>query len=335
MGKVDIRELAKELQLSPSTVSRSLRDSHEISEATKKRVKELAAKWNYEPHPYASSLRKSNSKTIGVIVPEVANTFFSQVFNGIDEKAQDNNYHALIYLTHESYEKEVNIITHLQRGRVDGVIMSLSAKTRNFDHITALMDAGIPVVFFDRVAEDLPTTKVTTDDFDSGFKATEHLIRQGCKRIAHLTTTLYLSTTKHRKEGYLAACKKYNLPIEDSLILECNEEDANTKLAELLISDQKPDGIFTAVERLSLKPYETCKAMGIQIPRQLKLVGFSNMDAASILSPSLTTITQPAFEIGKEVAGILLNGLEKKKRKIANNTVIVPSKIIVRESSMK
>lgn len=334
MSKTDIKALAKELGLSPSTVSRALRDSHEISQSTKDRVKVLADKLNYQPHPYASSLRKSNSKTIGIIVPEVANNFFAQVFNGIEMQAQESGYHALIYLTHESYEKEVSVLNHLQRGRVDGVIMSLSANTKNFDHITALTDAGIPVVFFDRVAESISTAKITTDDFESSYKATEHLIKQGCKRIAQLTSTLYLSTTKRRKEGFLAACAKHGLPTDSELIAECsNYEEAEIKTSQLLQSKQRPDAIFSAVEKLSLVPYKICKQLNIKIPSQLKLIGYSNMEAASVLEPSLTTINQPAFEIGKEAATILLRGLEKRKIHVPNENIILPAEIIVREST--
>ena len=335
MSKIDIKRLAKELNLSPSTVSRSLRDSHEISDSTKQRVRELAQQLNYQPHPYASSLRKSKSKTIGIVVPEVANNFFARVFNGIEQKAQENDYHALIYLTHDSYEKEVSILNHLQRGRVDGVIMSLSANTQNFDHLTALIEADIPVVFFDRVAEDIATTKITTNDVEIGYKATEHLVQQGCKRIAHITTALHLSTTRRRKEGYLKACEEYNLPIEDELIVECyTDEDADEKLTALLSSPNRPDGIFSAVEKLSLVPYKICKKLGIRIPEELKLISFSNMEAADILVPSLTTIPQPAFEIGKEAATVLLNSLEKKKIAIPNAYVTFASEIVPRESSM-
>lgn len=334
MNKVDIKKLAEQLGLSPSTVSRSLRDSHEISAATKQRVKDLAEKLNYQPHPYASSLRRNKSKTIAVIVPEVANNFFSKVFDAIDLVAQENNYHVLIYLTHDDYNREVKLLHHLQSGRVDGVIMSLATNTKNFDHITQLKDTGVQIIFFDRIFDEIATTKITTNDFDCGFNAVEHLVKKGCRRIAHITSSLHLSTTQRRRDGYIAACKKFNLPIEESLVLECTtEEDAEKKLKKLLTSKQKPDGLFSALEKLSLVAYKVCEELNINIPKQLKYITFSNAEMAPLLHPSLTTITQPAFEIGKEAASILMKHLEKKNLPIENTSIVFPATIIERGST--
>jgi len=336
MDKVDIKSLAKELNISVSTVSRALRDSHEISRATIDRVKALAEERNYQPHPYASILRKSKTKTIGIIVPEVANNFFAKVFSGIETIAQENKYHALIYLTHDDYEKEVAILKHLQSGRVDGVIMSIASNTKQHDHIEALIQAGIQIIFFDRIGESIATTKVTTDDFESAYNATVHLIEQGCKNILHITRFIHHTNTKYRKQGFVKACRDYELPIDDSWILECsNENEADELLYKKLNVTNKPDAIFSSVESLSLHPYKVCKELGIQIPRDLKLVSFSNMDAASLLVPALTTITQPAFEIGKATAKALLEKIEKKKKMVAVDAIIkLPSKLIIRESSI-
>ncbi len=336
MDKIDIKGLARELNISASTVSRALRDSHEISQATIKRVKDLAEKLNYQPHPYASSLRQSKTKTIGIIVPEVANSLFANVFNGIESEAQNNNYHALIYLTHESYEKEASVLKHLQGGRVDGVIMSVAAETKDFKHIQNLIDADIQVVFFDRVCEEISASKVTINDFESGYKATEHLIKQGCKRIAHLTSSLHLSTTKKRKEGYIKACADYNLPVSDALVLECNEDDkTEQQLTALLTGKNKPDGLFAATEKLSLIPYAICPQLGIQIPRDLKFISFSNMQVAGLLTPSLTAIKQPAFELGKQTAKELFRQLEKKKKIIPVSNIVLPAELIIRDSTKK
>lgn len=334
MSKVDIRRLAEELGISPSTVSRSLRDSHEISEKTKQRVRELALKLDYQPHPYASGLRRNKSKTIAVVVPEVANNFFSRVFSGIESIALANNYHVLIYLTHESYEKEVSFIHHLQNGRVDGVIMSLALNTKNYDHIITLKEADIPVIFFDRVCNEINTAKITTNDFESSFEATELLAKKGCKRIAHLTTSLHLTTTQKRRDGYLAACKKFNLPVEDELLInEDGEEATEIKLKALLSGSNPPDGILAAVEKLSLVTYKVCKQLNIKIPTALKLIAFANTEAAAYFCPPLTTIIQPAFEIGREAASILMNHLEKKMAPIPNKSIALAATIIEREST--
>jgi LacI family transcriptional regulator len=337
MDKVDIKVLAEQLGISPSTVSRSLRDSHEISEETKQRVKALATKLNYEPHPYASGLRKHKSKTIAVVVPDVANNFFSRVFSGIESIAIANNYHVLIYLTHESYEKEVNFIRHLLNGRVDGVILSIASNTKNFEHIIALKDLGIPFIFFDRVYNEIDTTKITTNDFEISFAATELLAKRGCKRVAHLTTSLHLTTTQKRRDGYLAACKKFQLPIDENLIIEetGDEMDTESKLKALLTSSQPPDGIFAAVEKLSLLPYKVCKDLNIPIPAKLKVIAFANSEAAAFFQPALTTIIQPAYEIGREATIVLMNHLEKKKNPILNTTIILPSTIVERESTQQ
>ena len=335
MAKIDIKGLAKELNISPSTVSRALRDSHEISKATIGRVKALAEKLNYQPHPYAGSLRKNKTRTIGIVVPEVANNFFAKVFSGIETVAQENNYHSLIYLTHDDYDKEKSILRHLESGRVDGVIMSIASNTKDHNHIKALMEADINVVFFDRIGESFTTTKITTDDYESAYKATVHLIQQGCKKVLHITRFLHQTNTKYRKKGFIKACKDNGLPIDDTWILELNDDAlVEEALTDILSQPKRPDGIFSAVETLSLYPYKVCKTLNIQMPKELKLVSFSNMDAASFLVPSLTSITQPAFEIGKAVAKALFYQLEKKKKGFLQADTVLPSTLIVRESSL-
>src|SRR6476661_5782925 len=186
MSNVNIKRLAAELNLSISTVSRALQDSSEIGIKTKERVLALAKKLNYQPNHYAASLRRKQSNTIAVVVPEVADNFFSTVIDGIDQIAQQKGYHVLIFLTRDDYNKEVSFIKHIQSGRVDGVLISVSSETQDNTHLHQLNKRNIPVVFFDRVYEDIPTAKITTDDYNSAYKATKHLIEQGCKKIACL-----------------------------------------------------------------------------------------------------------------------------------------------------
>jgi LacI family transcriptional regulator len=336
MAKIDIKGLARELNISASTVSRALRDSHEISKATIDKVKALAEKLNYQPHPYAGSLRKNKTKTIGIVVPEVSNNFFAKVFSGIEVVAQENNYHALIYLTHDDYDKEKSILRHLESGRVDGVILSIASNTVDHKHIEALIEAGIQVVFFDRIGESFSSTKITTDDYNSAYKATVHLIEQGCKKPLHITRFLHQTNTKYRKKGFIQACNDYHLPIVDNWVIELNDDAVvESTLTDILKDEDRPDGIFSSVETLSLYPYKVCKDLGIPMPDQLKFVSFSNMDAASFLVPALTTVTQPAFEIGKAAATVLFQQLEKKKRGVQPVDNVFPSTLIVRESSVK
>ncbi|MBS1655012.1 MAG: LacI family DNA-binding transcriptional regulator, partial [Bacteroidetes bacterium] len=254
---MNIKILAERLQLSISTVSRALRDSYEISDATKERVKEMAVQLNYHANPYASSLRKHRSKTIAVVVPEITNNFFSQAINGIEYIAQEKNYHVLIYLTHENLQKEIEFSNHLQNGRVDGVLMSLSAETNSYDHLNDLKDKGVPIVFFDRVCESIESSNITTDDYESGYAATEHLIECGCKRIAYLGLYRHLSISSKRMEGYITALKKHNMEPDESLVMKStNNIAANEELiTQMLTGPNRPDGIFASVEKLAIASY--------------------------------------------------------------------------------
>lgn len=332
---INLKRLAQELNLSISTVSRALQDSHEVGAATKKRVLELAQKLNYQPNPYASSLRKQQSKTIAVVIPEVANNFFALAINGIEAIAQEKGYHVLIYLTHEDPEKEIAIARHLQSGRVDGIVMSVSSQTKNTDHLVALYNKQIPIVFFDRVCDEIDTAKVTTDDYESGFKATEHLIEAHCKRIAYLQISQNLSIGKKRMQGYIDAINKYAIPFDGNLIMTCendNNENYNV-IKQLLTTDPSIDGIFASVEKLAINSYHACNDLGLAIPEQIKIIGFSNLATASLLSPSLTTITQPAFDIGKEAATLLFNGLNKYNTLPVNEKIVLRSTLIKRHST--
>lgn len=332
---VNIKTLAERLNLSISTVSRALRDSYEISDITKTRVKELAIQLNYHANPYASSLRKHRSKTIAVVVPEITNNFFSQAINGIEYIAQEKNYHVLIYLTHETIQKEIEFANHLHNGRVDGVLMSLSAETDNFDHLNELKDKGVPIVFFDRVCESIESSNITTDDFEGGYAATEHLIEQGCRRIVYLDLSRHLSISSKRMEGYMVALKKYNLDFDDGLIMQSTNNNAANEaiLTKMLSRPNRPDGIFASVEKLAISSYNVCERLKISIPAQIKIISFSNLEISPLLNPSLSTITQPAYEIGKQAAMQLFRYLEKKVLAHKHEKIILKSTLIPRAST--
>jgi LacI family transcriptional regulator len=337
MGAVNIKQLAQQLNLSISTVSRALNDSYDIGPETRKRVLELAKKLNYQPNPHASGLRKHKSKTIGVVVPEIANNFFALAINGIQSAAREKGYHVLIYVTNESDKIESESLQHLQNGRIDGLLISVSNKTVNDETLRQIKEQGIPLVFFDRVRDNFDTAKITTDDYESGFKAAEHLIQQGCKRIAYLQISKKLSIGLNRMRGYLDALKKYDLPDDKALILDCvDNKQANYKMIEALLKTKnRPDGIFASVEHLAIASYLVCRDLKLQIPRDVKIISFSNLEAAELLNPSLTTITQPAFEIGKEAATILLKALTKKGFKLSDTKHVLPSTLIQRASTAR
>ncbi|MDR3713000.1 MAG: LacI family DNA-binding transcriptional regulator [Puia sp.] len=335
MSNINIRALAKELGLSVGTVSKALRDSHEISAGTKQKVQDLARKLNYIPNPYASSLRRRKSKTIAVVLPEIANSFFSLAIDGIEAVAVEKGYHVLIYLTHESLLKEEAILQDFQSGRVDGVLISLSGQTTGTGHIRDLYAKDMPIVFFDRVCEDVETTKVITDDFESAYKATQYLIGKNCKRVGFLGMSPGLSITIKRMEGYKKALSDHQYAFNSSDIILCPEdpEKSYTTIRNALERKDRFDGIIASIERLSITTYLVCRELQLSIPGDVKIVGFSNLSSAAILNPSLTTITQPAFEMGKAAASALFKALKRESAMPANECIIIPSTLMVRDST--
>jgi LacI family transcriptional regulator len=335
MNPVNLKKLAEVLNLSISTISKALSDSHEIGAETKKRVRALAQELNYEPNPHASSLRRNKSNTIGVIIPEVANNFFSLAINGIEEVARENGYHVLIYLTHDSYTREVDIVQHLAGGRVDGLLMSVSGGSQNFSHLADLEKRGVPMVFFDRICEQIATAQVTTNDYHGGYLATQHLIEAGCRRIAHLLISGHLSIGRKRMQGYQDALKDAGIAFDPVLVLngDANSEENTAAITALLTQHPDIDGIFASVEHLAISTYWACQSLGRRIPEDVKVVGFSNLAVASLLAPALTTITQPAYNIGVEAARILFKAIKKNKPVTPTQSVELKSELIARKST--
>jgi LacI family transcriptional regulator len=332
---VKIKDLAQELQLSVATISKALKDSYEISPETKQRVLDLAKKLNYSPNPYASSLRKKSSRTIAVVLPEVADSFFSLSINGIESVAQEKGFHVLVYLTHENVLKEQSILKDFQNGRVDGVLMSVSSETVNRQHILDLSQKKMPLVFFDRVCEDIDTAKVLTNDFESGYIAAQHLLDKGCRRILFLSMGDSLSIINERLAGFRKAVGDSGRDANDHFIQNCSADETESYelVKKILASNLKPDGIIGSVEKLATLSYSICKELGLSIPHDVKVIAFSNLQIASLLNPSLTTITQPAFEIGKMAATLLFRALEKPNFKLTEERVVIPSVLIEREST--
>ena len=335
MSQTTIQALAKELNLSISTVSKALNDSHEISPETKERVLQMARLLHYKPNPYASSLRHKKSSTIAVVIPDIADGFFSQAIRGIEEIARYKGYHVLIYLTYESVAKEKQVLEEIQNGRADGVLISVSAETRSGEHIEALQSTGLPLVLFDRTIEGTSFAKVRTDDSESGYKAARHLIEKGCRRIAFLSISSDLDINIHRLNGYKAALTSEGFSFSEELVVSCsNDLEENIAIfRELLLSKPRPDAVIASVEKLILPFYLSCKRHNIAIPSQMKIVAFSNLAIAEILAPSLTTITQPAFEIGKAAAAILFKALEKPNYLWQKEAIVIPSELVIREST--
>lgn len=333
---VNLKELAAELKLSPSTVSRALNDSYEISEETKKKVISMAEKMNYQPNPFARSLRENKSKTIAVVIPERINNFFTQVIDGIEQIMQQHGYHLLVYNTHEDVDREKKIISLLLNGRADAIVMSVSSQTSDVSHLERLHERGVPLIFFDRICSGIPTTKFITNDYESAYEGTKHLLQQGCKKISFLMLSKELSITQERLRGYTDAIKSAGMDPDAAFSLICaQDEQANIDLIyEMLQAEDRPDGILASVEKLALATYHAVKRTSLRIPKDLKIISFSNMKIAGLLNPPLTTITQPAFLIGEECAKLLIKKLTRPKQPdLLNQVITVPSNITIRAST--
>ncbi|MES2796242.1 MAG: LacI family DNA-binding transcriptional regulator [Bacteroidota bacterium] len=336
MEIVTIKDIAKALNLSASTVSRALRNSYEISEPTKKIVLEYAKKYNYRPNPIALSLKENKSRSIGVLVPEIDNPFFSQAINGIESVAYAKGYHVLIFQSNESLEREVININHMISRRVDGVILSLSAETFDVPHLHELTEMGTPMVMFDRVSSEINTHKVVADNFSGAFEAVELLIKKGKKRIAFIGVSQNISISKERLIGYKAALEKHGVEFDPTIVKESgySPENIEADIKALFSMEYPPDAILSVSDRLALTCLSVFKKQKYNIPKDFSYICFSNLKVADLFSPSITTVTQPAFEMGQKSAELLFQILNAKpKEKIEFQTLKISTTLNVRESS--
>jgi LacI family transcriptional regulator len=334
---VTIKDIAKALGLSTSTVSRALRDSYEISPETKKVVLEYAREINYRPNPIALSLKEKRSRSIGVIVSEIANSFFSQAINGIESIAHGKGYNVIIAQSLESYEREVMNMQFLASRSIYGCLLSVTTETTDFSHITDLHERGLPIVCFDRVI-DINTHKVIVNNFKGAYDATVHLIKNGYKRIAHLCNSEQLSITKERLAGYEKALADNNIVYDSALVKHCAHggmiyDEVEQALNELLQLKQKPDAVFASADKLTTNFMRYCKSKKINIPKEIAVIGFSNLDLTELLSPSLSVVRQPAFEMGKTAAELLIRIIESKRAVTDFETQVLPADIFERDSS--
>jgi DNA-binding LacI/PurR family transcriptional regulator len=335
-GQITIRDLALKLNVSISTVSRALRGSNEINPETKIAVLELAKKLHYEPNLIAQSLRNSKTNIIGIIVPEIANSFFSAAISGIQEVTSFEGYNVMICQSNEKYLTEIENVKTLISCRVDGILLSISHETENVDHIRVLQSKNIPLVLFDRVHESLDVSKVVVDDYQGAYKAVCHLIQSGYTRIAHLAGPKTLLISRDRLQGYLDALKNHNLPVEDNYIVHCNtlKEVAAEETLNLLNLSNPPDAIFTFDDSMAIKALFTLKKNGYKIPGEIGLVGFTNDPISALIEPGLTTVSQPAAEMGRIAADMLIKHIRNKKS--GNNNVeikVLKTDLLIRQSS--
>jgi LacI family transcriptional regulator len=335
MKGINMIQLAKELGLSVSTVSKALGDSYEISASTKKRVLELAKHYNYKPNPFASNLRKKKSKQIAVIIPDVVNNFFALAVDGIESVTMNKNYDTFIYLTHENLEREKAVLDHLESGLTSGLIISVCTGKEGYGHFQQFYEnTKLPIVFFDRVPDLLQFPKVITNNYESTFESTIRLVKSGVKKPVFLTTEEPLYTSIERRRGFQAALVSQRIPFSDDMVIECSDDmDKNYLVIKRLLSNRKrPDGIFASIEKYAITTYQVCKELKINIPREVKIIGMNNLRTAALLNPSLSTLSQPAFEMGREAASLLIKMIEKKSYAAANDIIVLNNELTMRES---
>jgi LacI family transcriptional regulator len=334
-GQVTIKDIAKELGISPSTVSKALKGHRDISSSTKQSVRKLAENWNYKPDQVALSLKSGSSKTIGVIVPEIVHYFFSTAISGIEDLAYDSGYHVMFCQSSELYVREVKAVETLLSSRVDGILVSVSKMTDNFDHFRKIQDNGIPLVFFDRICEEIDTDRIIVDDEAGAFEAVNHLIAIGCKNIVHLSGPPNLLIGKNRKDGYVRALREHHMPLDENNIIRCDSrEDAELVVPELLQRSDKPDGIFAVNDLTAAAAMKIIKDMGYSVPDDIAVVGFTSGLISDITNPTLTSVDQHGYLIGKEAARLLVDRIEKS-HEFPFQTKIIKTELVVKGSTLR
>lgn len=340
-AQVTIKDIARELGISPSTVSRALKDHPDISVETKKSVNALAEKLNYQPNIVALSLRQKKTNTIGVIIPELVHFFFSTVISGIEDVAHQAGYSVILAQSNETYLREVAHLKALFNSRVDGMLISLARETTNYDHIESIISKGVPIVFYDRMYNSPTSSKVIVDDYAGAKEAVNHLIEQGCKNIAHMVGAPSLIISKDRLRGYKDALTENGLKVNEDLIFPCDSgtfEEGKEVAKKLLNSKVSIDAIFTNNDPMAMGAMVAIKEKGLKIPQDIAVVGFSNWFFGELMEPSLTTIDQPGYEMGQEAARLLIRQIERKDKDLddaPSEIKVLKTKLIIRNSSLK
>lgn len=336
--EITIYDIAKKLKYSPSTISRALNDHESISKNTTLLIKKVAKEMGYRPNSLAASLRNNKSKTIGIMISRINRPFVSSLISGIEETARKSGYNVIISQSNDKYENEVVNAQTLYNSRISGLIVSLSMETRKLEHLRQFMDQGIPIVFVDRVPDELDIHKVIIDNYSAGYKATQHLIEQGCCRIAHFAGAQHRNVYRERKKGYLDALKDHNIAVNNDLIVSFKTlsfDEGEKVTRDLLDLPQPPDAIFSANDTAAVSAIMYAKKRGIKIPEELAVIGFNDDPIASIVEPALSTVTHPAIKMGQISAQrILLHAAEDDEDTVSEITVL-PTEIIVRDSSRR
>lgn len=331
--QVTIKDIARKLGLSISTVSRALRNVQDINPETKRLVLALAEELNYEPNLIAKSLVNKHTKVIGVILPVIASRYFADALSGMMEVADANGYHIMFCQSDESFEKEASSIRKLVSLRIDGLLVSVSKCTTESELFSKVQQKGIPVVFFDRALANMDATKVTVNQYEGAFMAVEHLINRGCTRIAHIAGPRHLSVAVERLEGYLEALRKHHIGIRQEYIMHCEDFQLSAleKVEALFSLEDKPDGIFAVNDSSAIVCIKYLLEQGYKIPEDVAIIGYNNDPSSEVVSPALSTVMQPSFEVGKLAMQLLIDEIEHKASSYHHK--VLNSKLIIRSSA--
>jgi DNA-binding LacI/PurR family transcriptional regulator len=328
-----IKDIAKALGISVATVSRAMRDTYDVSAETRKLVLDMDSKMKYRPNFNATGLVKSDTHKIAVIIPSITNYYFSTVITGIQEYALEKGYQVILYLTNDSSHWETKIVRELSLSSIDGVLACITSQTDDFRHFEELIQADFPVVFFDRVAGSLGTSTVVQDDYAGACTATEHLIERGYKHIAHITGPIGLSLTRNRLQGYLDTLDKYGLSSSGNVHSGFSDEDARNDMEKLFSSKNAPDAIFAVNDRKGIGAILWLLERGIKVGKEVGVIGFTNDPISRIISPSLSTISEPAYEIGQKSCEVLIKHIQKST--FPTQEITLPTELIIRESTAR
>ncbi|MBS9522731.1 LacI family DNA-binding transcriptional regulator [Litoribacter alkaliphilus] len=337
--EITIYDIAKDLGLSPTTVSRALNNHPAVKEKTRKRIHDAALELGYQSNVFASNLRSKKTNNIGVIVPRLNGSFQSSVIAGMEKVANEAGFNLIISQSQESYDKEKANAQTMFNSRVDGLLVSLAFNTPNIDHFNPFIKKGIPVLFFDRIIENDQYTGVVIDNIQSGYKATAHLIEQGCKKIVHVMGHSDINVYTDRLKGYKYALMDNEIPFDENLVFRSNlnEESGEEIVNKILTLDPKPDGIFVSNDSCAASCLLHLKLNGLKVPRDIAVVGFNNDVISRLVEPAITTINYPGYEIGEVAMKNLINHLRGGADRVLENTnkITLRSELIVRESSKR
>ncbi len=335
--KINIKSIAAEFGVSPSTVSKALKDSHEISKETREKIQAYAKFYNYRPNSLALGLRNQKTMVIGIIIPEIVHHFFSRVFSGIENVAYKQDYNLMISLSKDSLAKEVQNVAMLTNGSVDGLLVSLAKETfekHDYQHFYQLIEEGFPIVFLDRVPPNLAIDKVIIDDVAGGYKAAKHLIGKGYKNLAILTTPTHVTVGKDREIGFKKAVDEAGLEMNSNYCVKINEkEDIASQIVQLFSQKKLPDAIFAVNETYAAMALKIAQDKGLKIPNDIAIIGFTDGLISKTTNPTLTTVAQHGYTMGEQATEMLLKRINEKNKDLPHQNMVISTNVVEREST--